>query len=215
MATAANWQRYNNKSATTTVTINDAEIAIGVNGSEKTISIKASAQIDLVRTWKDGVLTIDITAKPTKIDLAVNVGTSDMTSTVKSLLGAYVNLDKLTGIEFKGQAFYNYGSEEKTIGIRNLSVTGLASAIPALKAENESITDEAWDIKFDTNEDGVYENEVSYNLSSLDLANDPTIGAILSMLFKEGYNLDLIGIIEGLLLNQTMLDFSNAEAVHR
>ena len=210
LATAANWQRYNNKSATTTVTINDAEIAIGVNGSEKTISIKASAQIDLVRTWKDGVLTIDITAKPTKIDLAVNVGTSDMTSTVKSLLGAYVNLDKLTGIEFKGQAFYNYGSEEKTIGIRNLSVTGLASAIPALKAENESITDEAWDIKFDTNEDGVYENEVSYNLSSLDLANDPTIGGILKGLFNEGYNLDLIGIIEGLLLNQTMLDFSNA-----
>ena len=67
-----------------------------------------------------------------------------------------------------------------------------------------------WDIKFDTNGDEVYENEVSFNLSKLDLANDPTIGAILPKLFNEGYNLDLIGIIEGLLLNQTMLDFSNA-----
>ena len=210
LATAANWQRYNNKSATTTVTITDAEIALGVNGSEKAVSIKASAQIDLVRTWKDGVLTIDITAKPTKIDLAVNVGTTDLTGTIKDVLSTWVNLDKLTGIEFKGQAFYKYGSEEKTIGIRNLSVTGLASAIPALKAENENITDEAWDIKFDTNGDCEYENEVSYNLSSLDLANNPTIGGILKGLFNEGYNLDLIGIIEGLLLNQTMLDFSNA-----
>ena len=209
LATAANWQRYNNKSATTTVTITDAEIALGVNGSEKAVSIKASAQIDLVRTWKDGELTIDITAKPTKIDLAVNVG-GDMTGTVKDVLSTWVNLDKLTGIEFKGQVFYNYGSEEKTIGIRNLSVTGLASAFPALKEENAIITDEAWAIKFDTNGDCEYENEASYNLSSLDLANDPTIGAILSILFKEGYNLDLIGIIEGLLLNQTMLDFSNA-----
>ena len=209
LATAANWQRYNNKSATTTVTITDAEIALGVDGNTKAASIKASAQIDLVRTWKDGVLTIDITAKPTKIDLAVNVG-GDMTGTVKDVLSTWVNLDKLTGIEFKGQVFYNYGSEEKTIGIRNLSVTGLASAFPALKEENAIITDEAWAIKFDTNGDCEYENEASYNLSSLDLANDPTIGAILSILFKEGYNLDLIGIIEGLLLNQTMLDFSNA-----
>ena len=202
-ATEANWAKIDNKSAKTSVTITDAEIALGVNGSEKAVSIKASAQIDLVRTWKDGVLTIDITAKPTKIALAVKVGTSDMTNTVKNVLKTWVDLDKLTGIEFKGQAFYKYGSEEKTIGVRNLKVTGLKSAIPALK----DVTDD-WDIKFKSGDS--YVSEVSYNLSSLDLANDPTIGGILKGLFNEGYNLDLIGIIEGLLLNQTMLDFSNA-----
>ena len=203
LATAANWQRYNNKSATTTVTITDAEIALGVNGSEKAVSIKASAQIDLVRTWKDGVLTIDITAKPTKIDLAVNVGTTDLTGTVKNVLSTWVDLDKLTGIEFKGQAFYNYGSEEKTIGIRNLSVTGLKSAIPALTDEN--ITDEAWAIKFKSGDS--YVSEVSFDLGSIDLSGAQDI---LDMVFGEGYQLDLVGLIEGLLVNQTMLDFSNA-----
>ena len=203
LATAANWQRYNNKSATTTVTITDAEIALGVNGSEKAVSIKASAQIDLVRTWKDGELTIDITAKPTKITPVVL--DKDLTDTVLGMLEKTVNLSKLTSLTFTGQAFYKYGSEEKTIGVRNLKVTGLKSAIPALK----DVTDN-WTIEFDTNGDKIYENEVSYNLSKLDLANDPTIGAILPKLFNEGYNLDLIGIIEGLLLNQTMLDFSNS-----
>lgn len=201
-ATEANWAKIDNKSATTSVTITDAEIALGVEGNTKAASIKASAQIDLVRTWKDGVLTIDITAKPTKIDLAVNVG-SDMTSTVKNVLKTWVDLDKLTGIEFKGQAFYNYGSEEKTIGIRNLSVTGLKSAIPALTDEN--ITDEAWAIKFKSGNS--YVSEVSFDLGSIDLSGAQDI---LNMVFGEGYQLDLVGIVEGLLVNQTMLDFSNA-----
>ena len=202
-ATEANWAKIDNKSAKTSVTITDAEIALGVNGSEKAVSIKASAQIDLVRTWKDGELTIDITAKPTKITPVVL--DKDLTDTVLGMLEKTVNLSKLTSLTFTGQAFYKYGSEEKTIGVRNLKVTGLKSAIPALK----DVTDD-WAIEFDTNGDKIYENEVSYNLSKLDLANDPTIGAILPKLFNEGYNLDLIGIIEGLLLNQTMLDFSNA-----
>ena len=201
-ATEANWAKIDNKSATTSVTITDAEIALGVNGNTKAASIKASAQIDLVRTWKDGVLTINITAKPTKIDLAVNVG-SDMTSTVKNVLKTWVDLDKLTGIEFKGQAFYKYGSEEKTIGIRNLSVTGLKSAIPALTDEN--ITDEAWAIKFKSGDS--YVSEVSFNLGDIDLSGAQDI---LDMVFGEGYQLDLVGLIEGLLVNQTMLDFSNA-----
>ena len=201
-ATEANWAKIDNKSATTTVTITDAEIALGVEGNTKAASIKASAKIDLVRTWKDGVLTIDITAKPTKIDLAVNVG-NDMTGTVKNVLKTWVDLDKLTGIEFKGQAFYNYGSEEKTIGIRNLSVTGLKSAIPALTDEN--ITDEAWAIKFKSGNS--YVSEVSFDLGSIDLSGAQDI---LNMVFGEGYQLDLVGIVEGLLVNQTMLDFSNA-----
>ena len=201
-ATEANWAKIDNKSATTSVTITDAEIALGVNGNTKAASIKASAQIDLVRTWKDGVLTIDITAKPTKIDLAVNVG-GDMTAAVKGILKQWVDLDKLTGIEFKGQAFYNYGSEEKTIGIRNLSVTGLKSAIPALTDEN--ITDEAWAIKFKSGDS--YVSEVSFDLGSIDLSGAQDI---LDMVFGEGYQLDLVGLIEGLLVNQTMLDFSNA-----
>ena len=200
-ATEANWAKIDNKSATTSVTITDAEIALGVNGSEKAVSIKASAQIDLVRTWKDGVLTIDITAKPTKITPVVL--DKDLTDTVLGMLENTVNLSKLTSLTFTGQAFYNYGSEEKTIGVRNLKVTGLKSAIPALK----DVTDD-WDIKFKSGDS--YVSEVSYNLSSLDLANNPTVGGILKGLFNEGYNLDLIGIIEGLLLNQTMLDFSNA-----
>ena len=200
-ATEANWAKIDNKSAKTSVTITDAEIALGVNGSEKAVSIKASAQIDLVRTWKDGVLTIDITAKPTKITPVVL--DKDLTDTVLGMLEETVNLSKLTSLTFTGQAFYNYGSEEKTIGVRNLKVTGLKSAIPALK----DVTDD-WDIKFKSGDS--YVSEVSYNLSSLDLANNPTVGGILKGLFNEGYNLDLIGIIEGLLLNQTMLDFSNA-----
>lgn len=200
-ATEANWAKIDNKSAKTSVTITDAEIALGVNGSEKAVSIKASAQIDLVRTWKDGVLTIDITAKPTKITPVVL--DKDLTDTVLGMLENTVNLSKLTSLTFTGQAFYNYGSEEKTIGVRNLKVTGLNSAIPALK----DVTDD-WDIKFKSGDS--YVSEVSYNLSSLDLANNPTVGGILKGLFNEGYNLDLIGIIEGLLLNQTMLDFSNA-----
>lgn len=200
-ATEANWAKIDNKSAKTSVTITDAEIALGVNGSEKAVSIKASAQIDLVRTWKDGVLTIDITAKPTKITPVVL--DKDLTDTVLGMLENTVNLSKLTSLTFTGQAFYNYGSEEKTIGVRNLKVTGLKSAIPALK----DVTDD-WDIKFKSGDS--YVSEVSYNLSSLDLANNPTVGGILKGLFNEGYNLDLIGIIEGLLLNQTMLDFSNA-----
>ena len=200
-ATEANWAKIDNKSAKTSVTITDAEIALGVNGSEKAVSIKASAQIDLVRTWKDGVLTIDITAKPTKITPVVL--DASLTETVLGMLEKTVNLSKLTSLTFTGQAFYNYGSEEKTIGVRNLKVTGLKSAIPALK----DVTDD-WDIKFKSGDS--YVSEVSYNLSSLDLANNPTVGGILKGLFNEGYNLDLIGIIEGLLLNQTMLDFSNA-----
>ena len=200
-ATEANWAKIDNKSAKTSVTITDAEIALGVNGSEKAVSIKASAQIDLVRTWKDGVLTIDITAKPTKITPVVL--DKDLTDTVLGMLENTVNLSKLTSLTFTGQAFYNYGSEEKTIGVRNLKVTGLNSAIPALK----DVTND-WDIKFKSGDS--YVSEVSYNLSSLDLANNPTVGGILKGLFNEGYNLDLIGIIEGLLLNQTMLDFSNA-----
>lgn len=200
-ATEANWAKIDNKSAKTSVTITDAEIALGVNGSEKAVSIKASAQIDLVRTWKDGELTIDITAKPTKITPVVL--DKDLTETVLGMLEETVNLSKLTSLTFTGQAFYKYGSEEKTIGVRNLKVTGLKSAIPAL----DGVTDD-WDIKFKSGEE--YVSEVSYNLSSLDLASNPTVGGILKGLFNEGYNLDLIGIIEGLLLNQTMLDFSNA-----
>ena len=128
-ATEANWAEISNKSATTTVDIKNAEIALGVNGDSKAVSITASAQVTLNRTWKDGVLTIDVTAKPTAVDFSVNVGT-DLAGTIKNLLANTVNFDKLTGLEFKAQAFYNYGSEEKTIGVRNMTVSGLASAIP-------------------------------------------------------------------------------------
>ena len=207
-ATEANWAEISNKSATTTVDIKNAEIALGVNGDSKAVSITASAQVTLNRTWKDGVLTIDVTAKPTAVDFSVNVGT-DMAGTIKNLLANTVNFDKLTGLEFKAQAFYNYGSEEKTIGVRNMTVSGLASAIPAVVSGNPTanITDQPYSIKFMNSSSGQYESEVSFDLASIDLSGAQ---GYIDMILGEGYNLDLIGIIEGLLLNQTMLDFSDA-----
>lgn len=211
-ATEANWAEIDNKSATTTVNINNAEIALGVNGDSKAVSITASAQVTLNRTWADGVLTIDVTAKPTAIGLSVDItgdGKDDLGSAIKTLLTKTVNFDKLTGLEFKAQAFYNYGSEEKTIGVRNMTVSGLASAIPAVVSGNPTanITDEPYAIKFMNSSSGQYESVVSFDLASIDLSGAQDY---IDMILGEGYNLDLIGIIEGLLLNQTMLDFSDA-----
>lgn len=197
--TEANWAKINNKTATTSIQIQNAELSLG----DGAMSITASAQIDLVRTWKDGVLTIDITAKPTDIDYDFG----SLESVVDGLIGSYVKFDKLTGLEFKGQAFYNYGSEDKTIGIRNMSVTGLRSAIPALTDKN--ITDEAWEIAFMI--DGQRVTEVSYNLSELNgLLEGGEIGSYIGMIFDENYTLDLNAIIDDLLLNQTLLDFSDS-----
>ena len=208
-ATEANWAEISNKSATTTVKINNAEIALGVNGDSKAVSITASAEVTLNRTWKDGVLTIDVTAKPTAVKASVNVNNSDLWPTIAGFLTNTVNFDKLTGLEFKAQAFYNYGSEEKTIGVRNMTVSGLASAIPAVVKGNPTanITDEPYAIKFMNSSSGQYESEVSFDLASIDLSGAQ---AILDSVFGQGYNLDLVGIIEGLLVNQTMLDFSDA-----
>lgn len=212
-ATEANWAEIDNKSATTTVNINNAEIALGVNGDSKAVSITASAQVTLNRTWADGVLTIDVTAKPTAIGLSVDItgdGKDDLGSAIKTLLTKTVNFDKLTGLEFKAQAFYNYGSEAKTIGVRNMTVSGLASAIPAVVEGNPTanITDQPYAIKFMNSSSGEYDvSEVSFDLASIDLSGAKNI---LDSVFGEGYNLDLVGIIEGLLVNQTMLDFSNA-----
>ena len=214
-ATEANWAEIDNKSATTTVNINNAEIALGVNGDSKAVSITASAQVTLNRTWENGVLTIDVTAKPTAIGLSVDItgdGKDDLGSAIKTLLTKTVNFDKLTGLEFKAQAFYNYGSEEKTIGVRNMTVSGLASAIPALAAADDNITDAAWAIRFLNSDSGKYESEVSYNLADLNglIEGNAVVSGVLSKLFNEGYTLDLTAIIEDLLVNQTMLDFSDA-----
>ena len=198
--TEANWAKINNKTATTTIHTQNAELSLG----DGAMSITASAQIDLVRTWKDGVLTIDITAKPTDIDY--DFGSLD--SVVDGLIGSYVNFDKLTGLEFKGQAYYNYGSKDKTIGIRNMSVTGLKSAIPALTDKN--ITDEAWEIAFMI--DGQRVTDVSYPVAELNglLESNEDVAGVIGMLFDENYTLDLGAIIDDLLLNQTLLDFSDS-----
>lgn len=209
-ATEANWAEISNKSAKTSVTITDAKIALGVNGADAALTLTASAQIDLVRTWENGMLTIDVTAKPTKIAFGGTYGT--LINQIKGALENYVNFDKLTGLEFKGQAFYNYGSEEKTIGVRNMTVSGLASAIPALAAADDNITDAAWAIRFLNSDSGKYESEVSYNLADLNglIEGNAVVSGVLSKLFNEGYTLDLTAIIEDLLVNQTMLDFSDA-----
>ena len=198
--TEANWAKINNKTATTSIQIQNAELSLG----DGAMSITASAQIDLVRTWKDGVLTIDITAKPTYIDYDFG----KLESTVDGFIDGKVNFDKLTGLEFKGQAYYNYGSEDKTIGIRNMSVTGLKSAIPALTDKN--ISDEAWEIAFMI--DGQRVTDVSYPLSELNglLENNDMVSSVLGMIFDENYTLDLNAIIDDLLLNQTLLDFSDS-----
>lgn len=197
--TETNWAKINNKTATTSIQIQNAELSLG----DGAMSITASAQIDLVRTWKDGVLTIDITAKPTDIDY--DFGSLD--SVVDGLIGSYVNFDKLTGLEFKGQAYYNYGSKDKTIGIRNMSVTGLKSAIPALTDKN--ISDKPWEIAFMI--EGQRVTDVSYNLSELNgLLEGGEIGSYIGMIFDENYTLDLNAIIDDLLLNQTLLDFSDS-----
>ena len=197
--TETNWAKINNKTATTSIQIQNAELSLG----DGAMSITASAQIDLVRTWKDGVLTIDITAKPTDIDY--DFGSLD--SVVDGLIGSYVDFDKLTGLEFKGQAYYNYGSKDKTIGIRNMSVTGLKSAIPALTDKN--ISDKPWEIAFMI--DGQRVTDVSYNLSELNgLLEGGEIGSYIGMIFDENYTLDLNAIIDDLLLNQTLFDFSDS-----
>ena len=197
--TEANWAKINNKTATTSIQIQNAELSLG----DGAMSITASAQIDLVRTWKDGVLTIDITAKPTDIDYDFG----KLESTVDGFIDGKVNFDKLTGLEFKGQAYYNYGSEDKTIGIRNMSVTGLKSAIPALTDKN--ISDEAWEIAFMI--DGQRVTDVSYPLSELNgKLEGGDIGGYIGMIFDENYKLDLNAIIDDLLLNQTLLDFSDS-----
>lgn len=198
--TEANWAKINNKTATTSIQIQNAELSLG----DGAMSITASAQIDLVRTWKDGVLTIDITAKPTYIDYDFG----SLESVVDGLIGSYVNFDKLTGLEFKGQAFYEYGKEGKRIGIRDMSVTGLDSAIPALTDEN--ITDEPWEIAFMI--DGQRVTEVSYPVAELNglLESNEDVADMIGMLFDENYTLDLGAIIDDLLLNQTLLDFSDS-----
>ena len=94
-ATEANWAEISNKSATTTVKINNAEIALGVNGDSKAVSITASAEITLNRTWADGVLTIDVTAKPTAVKLHVDaMGLTE--ASIMGLIDDYVNFDKLS-----------------------------------------------------------------------------------------------------------------------
>ena len=197
--TEANWAKINNKTATTSIQIQNAELSLG----DGAMSITASAQIDLVRTWKDGVLTIDITAKI--MDFEKDFGSLE--SIVNGFVASYVNFDELTGLEFKGQAYYNYGSKDKTIGVRNMSVTGLKSAIPALTDKN--ITDEAWEIAFMI--DGQRVTDVSYNLSELNgLLEGGDIGDYIGMIFDENYTLDLNAIIDDLLLNQTLLDFSDS-----
>lgn len=203
-ASEAAWAEISNKSAKTTVKIEGVEVAIGVDGNDKAISVVADAQIDLVRTWKDGVLTIDITAKPTKVELKLN---SFLEGIAGGIIKQYVNFDKLSGLEFKGQAFYEYGDPDKTIGIRNMSVTGLAAAIPALA---ESVTKDPWPIQFKIGEE--YVTEVSYPVSELNgKIMEGEVGAVVSQLFNEDYTLDLGAIIDDLLLNQTLLDFSNED----
>ena len=197
-ATETNWAEIDSKSAKTTISLSGVTISL----ADGNITISAGADITLDRKWEGGTLTIGVTAKPK--DVKVVLG--DL-SFLETTIAGFVNFEKLNDLTFTGEAFYNYGTD-KTIGVRNMSVTGLKSAIPALTDKN--ITDAAWEIKFDINEDGKYEKEASTSLNGLnDLVKEGTVGSTISKLFPEDYTLDLVSIIEGLLVNQTMLDFSD------
>lgn len=198
-ATETNWAEIDSKSAKTTISLSGVTISL----ADGDITISAGADITLDRKWEGGTLTIGVTAKPK--DVTVDLG--PLQGIAGSIISSKVNFEKLNDLTFTGEAFYNYGTD-KTIGVRNMSVTGLKSAIPALTDKN--ITDAAWEIKFDINEDGKYEKEASTSLNGLnDLVKEGTVGSTISKLFPEDYTLDLVSIIEGLLVNQTMLDFSD------
>lgn len=198
-ATKTNWAEIDSKSAKTTISLSGVTISL----ADGDITISAGADITLDRKWEGGTLTIGVTAKPK--DVTVDLG--PLQGIAGSIISSKVNFEKLNDLTFTGEAFYNYGTD-KTIGVRNMSVTGLKSAIPALTDKN--ITDAAWEIKFDINEDGKYEKEASTSLNGLnDLVKEGTVGSTISKLFPEDYTLDLVSIIEGLLVNQTMLDFSD------
>ena len=211
-ATEANWAKIDGKkTATTTIKIDGAEIALGVDGDEKAASITAGAEVKLTRTWENGELTINIEAHPTNIDFNLDgiPGVEDILFGKDGLLNAYVNMSKLKDLKFTGTAFYKYGSEDKTIGVKDLKVSGLASALPIVVSSNPdaNITDAEYAIKFMNNKTGKYEPEVSFNLDGIDLSMVDSFG-----IFKKGYSLDLVGIIEDLLLNQTLLDFESDSA---
>ena len=205
-ASEANWAKKDSKTATTSVTITDAKIALGVEGDKEAISITASAKVDLDRKWENGTLTIDIVAQPTDFKIEL----SDMA--LNTIIGGFIDGEKalinqsaMSKIKFTGQAFYNYGGETtKNIGVRNLQVEGLAQAIPALK---EIITEDPWPIYFDNNRT---KKEVSYDVTKINgLLSEGTVGKVIGGIFNEDYTLDVVSIIDDLLLNQTLLDFSD------
>ena len=202
-ASEANWAKKDSKTATTSVTITDAKIALGVEGDKEAISITASAKVDLNRKWENGTLTIDIVAQPQEVKLEFD--DTFLQEFVNGFIEGMVNIDNMSKIKFTGQAFYNYGGETtKNIGVRNLQVEGLTQAIPALK---EIITEDPWPIYFDNNRT---KKEVSEDVTKLNgLLSEGTVGKVIGGIFNEDYTLDVVSIIDDLLLNQTLLDFSD------
>lgn len=205
-ASEANWAKKDNKTAKTSVTITDAKIALGVDGDNEAISVTASAKVDLTRKWENGTLTIDIVAQPT--DFKIELSDPALNTIIGGFIDgekALINQSAMSKIKFTGQAFYNYGGETtKNIGVRNLKVEGLAQAIPALK---EIITEDPWPIYFDNNRT---KSEVSYDVTKINgLLSEGTVGKVIGGIFNEDYTLDVVSIIDDLLLNQTLLDFSD------
>ena len=202
-ASEANWAKKDSKTATTSVTITDAKIALGVEGDKEAISITASAKVDLNRKWENGTLTIDIVAQPQEVKLEFD--DTFLQELVNGFIEGMVNFDNMSKIKFTGQAFYNYGGETtKNIGVRNLQVEGLTQAIPALK---EIITEDPWPIYFDNNRT---KKEVSEDVTKINgLLSEGTVGKVIGGIFNEDYTLDVVSIIDDLLLNQTLLDFSD------
>ena len=75
---------------------------------------------------------------------------------------------------------------------------------PALK---KIITEDHWPIYFDNNRT---KKEVSYDVTKINgLLSEGTVGKVIGGIFNEDYTLDVVSIIDDLLLNQTLLDFSD------
>lgn len=196
--TSEAWSKIDNKTATSVVTIKNAELSLG----DGKLTAKASAEVKLTREFSGGNMTMKIEAGLTAFEL----GGSDPTiaNMVNAAAGAFVNFDELKNLKITGTVFYNAAEEGKPIGIKDLKVKNLATAIPAIKGVNDD-----WDIKF-SDGNGGYTSEVSYPIGNLnEQLTSGTAASIVNGLFPDG--LDVLGMIDDLLLDQTMLDFSNKD----
>ena len=198
------WAELDDKSASTTIILNDFTFAIA--GGD--MSFTTGLRLALDRNWSNGVMTMDVTAQLQNPQLDLG-----QLPVLGSILSSFIDIDELDNLVFEFQIFYEYENPDRIIGIKDIYITGLKSAIPGIV--DPDITDAPWHIMFDVDGDGEKENKVSTSLTALnEELTIGTAGSIISKLFNEGYVPDLTTVVDHVLLNQTMLNFgdtANAE----